>query len=32
RRVQHETIENRGLESKSVGTEPYRHVRIFRSA
>lgn len=32
RRVQHETIENRGLGSKSVGTEPYRHVRIFRSA
>lgn len=32
RRVQHETIENKGLGSKSVGTEPYRHVRIFRSA
>lgn len=32
RRIQHETVENRGLESKSVGTEPYRHVRIFRSA
>lgn len=32
RRVQHETIENQGLGSKSVGTEPYRHVRIFRSA
>lgn len=32
RRVQHETIETKGLGSKSVGTEPYRHVRIFRSA
>jgi hypothetical protein len=32
RRVQHETVENVGLDSKSVGTEPYRHVRIFRSA
>lgn len=32
RRIQHETVENHGLESKSVGTEPYRHVRIFRSA
>jgi hypothetical protein len=32
RRVQHETIEDKGLGSKSVGTEPYRHVRIFRSA
>lgn len=32
RRVQHETIESEGLGSKSVGTEPYRHVRIFRSA
>jgi stage III sporulation protein AA len=32
RRVQHETVENLGLDSKSVGTEPYRHVRIFRSA
>lgn len=32
RRIQHETIENKGLGSKSVGTEPYRHVRIFRSA
>jgi len=32
RRSQHETIEGKGLGSKSVGTEPYRHVRIFRSA
>jgi stage III sporulation protein AA len=32
RRVQHETVEDKGLNSKSVGTEPYRHVRIFRTA
>lgn len=32
RRVQHETVENQGLDSKSVGLEPHRHVRIFRSA
>lgn len=31
RRVQHEWIENKGLGSKSVGTEPYRHVRIIRN-
>lgn len=32
RRLQHETVENRGLGSKSLGAEPYRYVRIFRSA
>lgn len=32
RRIQHETVENQGLESKSVGSEPHRHVRIFRTA
>jgi stage III sporulation protein SpoIIIAA len=32
RRLQHETVDNRGLGSKSVGAEPYRYVRIFRSA
>jgi stage III sporulation protein SpoIIIAA len=32
RRLQHETAENKGLGSKSVGAEPYRYVRIFRSA
>ncbi len=32
RRLQHETVEAKGLGSKSVGTEPYRYVRIFRSA
>lgn len=32
RRLQHETVEGKGLGSKSVGAEPYRYVRIFRSA
>lgn len=32
RRLQHETIDNRGLGSKSVGSEPYRYVRVYRSA
>jgi stage III sporulation protein SpoIIIAA len=32
RRLQHETAENRGVGSKSVGSEPYRYVRIYRSA
>jgi stage III sporulation protein SpoIIIAA len=32
RRLQHETVDNKGLGSKSVGAEPYRYVRIFRSA
>lgn len=30
RRLQHELAEKRGLGSKSVGTEPYRYVRIFK--
>lgn len=32
RRLQHETADSRGFGSKSVGSEPYRYVRIFRSA
>ncbi len=32
RRLQHETVENQGLDSKSVGAEPFRCVRVFRSA
>lgn len=31
RRLQHEAIESRALSSKSVGSEPYRYVRVFRS-
>lgn len=32
RRLQHETADNKGLASKSVGSEPHRYVRIYRSA
>ena len=32
RRLQHETVDNTGLASKSVGSEPHRYVRIYRSA
>jgi stage III sporulation protein SpoIIIAA len=32
RRLQHEAAESKGFGSKSVGSEPYRYVRIYRSA
>lgn len=32
RRIQHETVDLNGLTSKSVGADPHRYVRIYRSA
>lgn len=32
RRLQHESVESKGLGSKSVGSEPYRYVRVFRAS